>query len=178
MRSAQEEKSFIIRRLLLTYMTAALILFVDQTSKAYVLGLLGTEEGAYRKVLDDILWIRLVHNTGAAFGMFREASLIFAIAAVLVAVIILLSSRRIAYAPWLVRLALGMELGGAIGNLTDRIRYGHVVDFIDVRIWPFVFNVSDASITIGVVLLLAYLILHSGGEKQSEVKTYEREASN
>ncbi|MDQ3855071.1 MAG: signal peptidase II [Chloroflexota bacterium] len=118
---------------------------------------LGEQEGSYRRIIDDLLWFRLVHNTGAAFGMLRDASVLFSVAAVAVALGVVFYSRRIASASLLVRVVLGLELGGALGNLLDRIRYGHVIDFIDVRLWPYVFNVSDACITIGVCLLLLHL---------------------
>jgi signal peptidase II len=146
------------RPLVLLYATALVVIVADQLSKAWVLQLLGNREGSYRPVLDDLLWLRMVHNSGAAFGMLSNASLLFALAAAGVAVGILVYSRRLANANWLVRMGLGLELGGAVGNLIDRIRFGYVVDFIDVRIeprlWPFVFNVADAAITVGVVLLL------------------------
>lgn len=136
------------------------MIVLDQIAKAWILGLLGTEEGSSRPVVGDILWLRLVHNSGAAFGMLPDASVFFAAAAVLVAAGIVIYSRRLADASWLVRTALGLELGGALGNLIDRVRFGYVVDFIDVRLpfWPWVFNVADAAITIGVVMLLVSLL--------------------
>ena len=137
-----------------------------QLSKAFILTLLD-REGDERQFLGPI-WLRLVHNSGAAFGMLRDASLFFGIAAVVVVVGILLSSRRLAAAPLLVRIALGLELGGAIGNLIDRVRFGYVVDFIDVRVWPYVFNVSDSAITIGVVLLLAHLLWGEEARRPAE----------
>ncbi len=144
--------------LVLLYATALVVIVADQLSKVWVLQVLGNREGSYRPVLDDLLWLRLVHNSGAAFGMLNSASLLFAVAAAGVAAGILAYSRRLANASWLVRMGLGLELGGALGNLIDRLRFGYVVDFIDVRIeprlWPFVFNVADAAITVGVVLLL------------------------
>lgn len=142
------------------YGTALAVIVLDQLAKAWILGLLGTEEGSYRPVVGDILWLRLVHNSGAAFGMLPDASVFFAVAAVLVAAGIVVYSRRLADASWLVRAALGLELGGALGNLIDRVRFGYVVDFIDVRLpfWPWVFNVADAAITIGVVMLLVSLL--------------------
>ncbi len=146
------------RPLLLLYLTASLVILADQLSKAWILQTLGTREGSFRPVIDDLLWLRLVHNSGAAFGMLSNASFLFGLAAVGVAAGILIFSRRLANASWLVRTGLGLELGGALGNLIDRIRYGYVVDFIDVRVeprlWPFVFNVADAAISLGVVLLL------------------------
>ena len=145
-------------------------MLLDQLSKAYVVGLLGDEVGNYRPLLGNLLWLRIVHNSGAAFGMLPDASLLFGLAAVAVSAGILFYSRRLAEASWLVRLPLGLELGGAIGNLIDRVRYGYVIDFIDVRIWPFVFNVSDAAITIGVVLLGVHIALGTDTSSRAEAE--------
>lgn len=148
-----------VRPLLLLYLTAIAVLIADQFSKLWVLDLLGPEEGGVVPLIGDLLWLRMVHNRGAAFGVGQNASYLFALAAVAVALGIIYYSRKLTSAHWIVRVALGLELGGAIGNLVDRLRYGYVVDFIDVRVWPYVFNVSDAAITIGVVLLLISLLL-------------------
>lgn len=165
------------RALIPLYATAVVVFVLDQITKYLILDLLGTQEGTYRRIIDDLLWLRLVHNSGAAFGMLRNASLLFATAAVAVSVGILLYSRRLSSASLLVRVSLGMELGGALGNLLDRVRQGYVVDFVDVRLWPFVFNVSDASITIGVVLLAIHLFFGSG-EGQSVPAQREHHAGD
>ncbi|MDP9380034.1 MAG: signal peptidase II [Chloroflexota bacterium] len=166
------------------YATALVVIVLDQLSKAWVVDLLGTAEGSYQRLVGDLLWLRMVHNTGAAFGMGRGSSLFFALAAVAVAAGIVFYSRRLATTSWLVRVALGLELGGALGNLIDRIRLGYVVDFIDVRLpfWPYVFNVADAAITIGVILLLITLLLPQGDAESTaspvtrEQHTRERSA--
>ncbi len=104
-----------------------------------------------------------VSNTGAAFGFFPTGSNIFMIVALLVAVIILLYNYRLPSGNLLFRVALGLQLGGALGNLVDRIRLGHVTDFMDVGPWP-IFNVADASIVAG-VLVLVFLMLTEGREQ-------------
>lgn len=147
------------------YVTAAAIIVVDQLTKAWIAGWLGEEVGSYRKIIGDLLWFRRVHNTGAAFGMLPDSGLLFVFAAVAVTVGILLSSRRLSTTSLLVRAALGLELGGALGNLMDRATRGYVLDFIDVRIWPYVFNVSDSAITIGVFLLLIHLFRSERGTR-------------
>lgn len=150
-------------------MTALAVIALDQLTKAWVVSLLGTTEGSYRPVVGDLLWLRLVHNTGAAFGMLRDASLFFALAAIAVAGGIVYYSQRLATASRLVRIALGLELGGALGNLIDRLHLSYVIDFIDVRLsfWPYVFNVADAAITVGVVLLLLTLLLPQWAERRA-----------
>ncbi|MBI3160451.1 MAG: signal peptidase II [Chloroflexi bacterium] len=101
-------------------------------------------------------WARIVHwrNTGAAFGMFQEGSLIFASLAVIVIGLILYYYPRVPRHDWPLRLAMGMQLGGAVGNLIDRLRFsGQVTDFVSIYTFP-VFNVADTSITVGVIVLL------------------------
>jgi signal peptidase II len=93
-----------------------------------------------------------VSNTGAAFGLFPGGSPFFTIIAVVVAVIILAYNFGLPAEHRLLRVALGLQLGGALGNLVDRLRLGHVTDFLDFGPWP-VFNLADTSIVAGVVIL-------------------------
>lgn len=158
------------------YAAALAVLVLDQLSKAWIVATLGTEPGAYVRLLGDLVWLRLVHNRGAAFGVLPAASVVFALAAVGVALGIVLYSRRLGSASLLIRVALGLELGGAVGNLFDRLRFGYVVDFVDVRLWPYVFNVADAAISIGVVLLLLTLLPQRAAPSRSELTAHDRTA--
>ena len=99
-----------------------------------------------------------VSNTGAAFGLFPTGSNIFMVVAVLVAVIIIIYNYRLPAGHFLFRAALGLQLGGALGNLVDRIRLGHVTDFLDFGPWP-VFNLADTSIVAGVAVLVLLMAL-------------------
>jgi signal peptidase II len=101
-----------------------------------------------------------VSNTGAAFGLFPTGSNIFMVVALLVGVIIIVYNYRLPSGHFLFRVALGLQLGGALGNLVDRIRLGHVTDFMDFGPWP-VFNLADASIVAGVVVLVFLMLLES-----------------
>jgi signal peptidase II len=130
---------------------AAAVLVVDQLSKAAVVSWLQPSESV--PLIHPILHLTLVHNTGMAFGLFRGFPHLFAILAVAVAGWIILELRRHHAMPWIMTWALALVLGGAVGNLIDRLRFGYVVDFLDLRVWP-VFNVADSAITIGVALLL------------------------
>ena len=100
-------------------------------------------------------FIRVVHwkNTGAAFGLFPQASIIFTIIAILVSLAIIYYWPRIPSNQFGLRLALAMQLGGAVGNLVSRLVEGIVTDWIAVGNFP-VFNVADSSITVGVVILV------------------------
>jgi signal peptidase II len=101
-------------------------------------------------------YARIVHwyNSGAAFGMFQDFGGVFAILAVIVVIAIIYYFPRVEEEDWPLRLAMGMQLAGALGNLIDRLTLeGKVTDFISVWTFP-VFNVADASITMGVVVLV------------------------
>lgn len=133
---------------------SGIIITCDQFSKAWV-----RTNIALGEMWSPWEWLtpyaRFVHwyNTGAAFGMFQGMSEIFTILAIIVIVVILYYYPRIPSSDWFLRLALGFQLGGATGNLIDRIFYGHVIDFISIGNFA-VFNVADASISTGVGILL------------------------
>jgi signal peptidase II len=100
-----------------------------------------------------------VTNTGAAFGFFQNGSVVLVIVAVVVILAIALYFRRVPGDEWLLKISLAMQLGGALGNLLDRVRLGYVVDFMDFHMWP-VFNFADTFIVVGVGLLAYRLLLH------------------
>lgn len=112
--------------------------------------------------------LRIVHwnNTGAAFGMFPSAGMVFTVIAIIVAAAILYYYPRIPSGQRALRLALALQLGGAVGNLIDRVARGTVTDFIAVGPLP-VFNVADTSITVGVaILVLSMWVEERRGEPQ------------
>ena len=146
-----------MKKLITSYATlfliAGIIVLLDQLTKEWVRLNLQLGE-IYRPELWISNYIRLVHwkNTGAAFGMFQNMNPVFMVLSVLVSAVILYYFPQIPPQDWLVRLSMGMLLGGAIGNLIDRFRQGYVTDFISVGQFP-VLNIADASISIGVALL-------------------------
>ncbi len=97
--------------------------------------------------------IRHWHNSGAAFGFFQSGNLIFTILAIIVSLVIIYYFPRVSRKDWWLRLAMGIQLGGAVGNLVDRVVFKQVTDFISVGNFA-VFNVADSSITVGVIILL------------------------
>lgn len=128
----------------------------------------------YGQVFRPDLWIsqyvRIVNwsNTGSAFGLFQNMSLVFTILAFVVAGVIIYYYPRVPREDWLIRLAMSLQLGGALGNLVDRLLHdGHVTDFISVGNFP-VFNIADASISIGVALLFFALWQNERKEKQTK----------
>ncbi len=142
------------RRLLLLLSVAAVALVLDVVTKVLVVARLEGEQPV--ELLGGQLLLRVSRNPGAAFSFAEGATVLFTTVAVVVIVVILRVSRRLYSAGW--ALALGLLLGGAIGNLLDRIfrepgfPEGHVVDFLDLP-QLFVFNVADAAITCAAVLI-------------------------
>jgi len=114
---------------------------------------------------------RIVHwrNSGAAFGMFQSGGLIFTGLAIVVSIFIIYYFPQVPKEEWALRLAMGLQLGGALGNLIDRLLHdGYVTDFLSVGSFP-VFNVADSSITMGVcVLILGVLISEQKLKKETE----------
>lgn len=131
--------------------TAFVVLGIDQLTKSVVAAKIAQGESV--SVLDDVLVIDHVRNTGAAFGLFRGFGGVLALAAlaglVIFGVVVLRRPYKAA------GLAAGLVAGGAIGNLTDRVFRGSVVDFIDFRYWP-AFNAADTAISVGAILLLIF----------------------
>jgi len=114
--------------------------------------------------LRPVLSLTYVTNKGAAFGLFPQLDWLYAVITVVVIALILFFYRRLPFNHWLVRVSLGMQLGGAVGNLADRLWHDwRVTDFIDLNFWPLqewpVFNVADSSIVIGVCILVVVLLL-------------------
>jgi signal peptidase II len=149
------------RRWLLPLAIGALVLLADQLSKLWVLHTLGPVPAARRIALVGD-WLNLVYsrNTGVAFGLFQgmDVSEVFLVLALLISV-----GAIYAYIYHLpnhilsVQISTGLILGGALGNVFDRIRLGYVVDFIQVSWWP-VFNLADSSITVGATILALFLL--------------------
>jgi signal peptidase II len=135
---------------------AGLIVALDQATKWWVRS--NIPAGA-TWLPDSLQWLspyaRIVHwyNRGAAFGMFQEGNMVFTVLAFIVIAAIIYYYPQISKADWPLRLAMSMQLGGAIGNLIDRLTIGHVTDFISVGKFP-VFNIADSSISVGCVVLV------------------------
>ncbi len=148
-----------IRRWFLPAALAIAVLGVDQVSKRWAVATLGPDprDRAIALIGD---WFTLVYtrNTGIAFGLFQSLPGLFTITSILITI-----GAVYAYAIYLpnhsawVQSAMGLIVGGAVGNILDRLRFGYVIDFISVGWWP-VFNLADSAVTIGVTMLAGYLI--------------------
>jgi signal peptidase II len=143
-----------VRNYLFLLVIAGLIIAFDQWTKSLVHANL-----EFQEVWSPWPWlapyVRIVHwrNTGAAFGIFQGFGDVFTVLAIVVAIAIVYYFPQVPREDWPLRLAMGLQLGGAVGNLIDRVTIGWVTDFVSVGRFP-VFNVADASISIGVAVLI------------------------
>jgi len=136
------------------FILSGLIVSLDQLTKSIVRTNLPIE-GVWSPWHWLTPYARIVHwkNTGAAFGIFQSFGDVFTVLAILVSVAILIYYPQVPRRDWPLRIAMGLQLGGAVGNLIDRMSQGYVTDFISIGTFP-VFNVADASISIGVAILI------------------------
>ena len=107
------------------------------------------EEGFFR--------ITYVWNTGSAFGLFTGHGEVLTVVSLVAVALLIFFYRHAGQESLIVRMAIGLQLGGALGNIVDRFRLGHVTDFIDVGPWP-IFNIADSSIVIGISIMVVYFL--------------------
>ena len=139
---------------------ALIVFLMDQFSKFLVRDLL-----LYRESFPATGFFRFTHtfNTGSAFGIFRDQNTPLILVSFLGIAILIMIYRSQQVPSGLLRLSLGLQIGGAFGNLVDRLRLGHVTDFMDVGAWP-IFNLADASIITGLVILAWVFLVAESGE--------------
>lgn len=139
--------------MILLWLVAIVVFGLDRWSKAIVLQ--AFVPGESRIVVPHLLWWTYVQNTHGAFGLFGNSPILLIVLALAVLGVFAYAFRDAVRHSLLVRVAFGAILGGAVGNIVDRFQHQWVVDFIDFKtIWPNVFNVADACITVGVALLV------------------------
>jgi|SRR5579862_5416391 len=165
-RSAQSMLS-----LLPVMLPVALVVFVaDRITKNLAETKLSQVPGESVDVIGSFLRFSLSHNTGAAFGVLQNQSILYLIIALVVIVVSVGYYRYLPRNNHLLTACIGMQLGGAAGNLVDRFQHVYVVDFIDVGVgnlrWPW-FNVADSCIVVGIIVLAGYLMLHPEAERRS-----------
>ena len=114
------------------------------------------ELGESLPLIKGIFHLTYATNTGAAFSIFEGFNIFFIIFSIIVIGVILYYLKNIRENEKLMQLAIGLLLGGTIGNLIDRVFIGAVTDFLDFRIWP-IFNVADSSVTVSAILLIILL---------------------
>jgi len=145
------------------YLVALILLFLDQFSKYLIRQRLPI--GHSIPVVKSVFHITYVENTGIAFGFFPQGQYLFIIISIIIIVAIVFFERRKVLKLPRGKFFLGLILGGALGNLIDRLKFGFVVDFLDFRIWP-VFNLADSGVFIGGIILAFFLLKRRPGKEE------------
>ena len=143
---------------------AAVIFALDRVTKIIFTKKLFPDESLI--VIDKIFSLTLVRNTGTAFGLLSGANKIFIWISILAITAIIFFLFRLKEKDYFVKLALSLIMGGAAGNLFDRLAFGYVIDFLDFHIWP-VFNLADSAITIGCFLLIFRMLIPFSKKRSS-----------
>lgn len=137
-----------------------IIILLDQITKFYAVQLL--KGNAPVVIIENFLRLNYVENFGAAFGILQNKKIFFIIITTIVVIGIIVYIKTNTNLTITMKIALAMVIGGAIGNLIDRVRLGYVIDFVDVNFWGLydfpVFNIADSSIVIATILI-CYLVI-------------------
>lgn len=142
------------KKYMVVFSTALIIVLIDQLSKFFVRTNFQLNQST--PIINNIFHLTYINNTGAGFGILKAQALILIFISIAVIGIISYSFDKIKNNETLLQILAGFVLGGTIGNLIDRLAYGHVIDFLDLQIWP-IFNFADSFVTIGVIGLIIYL---------------------
>ena len=132
----------------------ALVLILDRATKMLVLATM--QPGQSIPVIANVFHLTFLRNTGIAFSFFQDANAAFIAISSAIIVMIGFFLSQVKKEERLLNICLGALLGGALGNLIDRVLYGSVIDFLDFRVWP-VFNAADSAITISAICLVVLL---------------------
>jgi signal peptidase II len=157
------------------YLIVLIVFAADQWSKAWIQQTLGYEQS--RAIFGKSFLLTLTHNTGGAWGLLPHGNPLFIGFAFVAAIALLFAYHRVARPDSLIAGAFALALGGAFGNLTDRLRFGYVVDFFDARLihWP-IFNVADSAISVSIVLLLIHFFRSAKAEQTEATSAAQQTA--
>lgn len=137
------------------YLITLILLSIDQFSKYIIRQKMSLAESI--PIIKSVFHITYVENRGIAFGLFPQGSSLFIVISLIIILGIIFFERKKVIKSLKERFCLGLILGGALGNLIDRLRFGFVIDFLDFRIWP-VFNLADSGVCIGGILMVFFLL--------------------
>ena len=137
------------------YLITLILLSVDQFSKYIIRQKMSLAESI--PIIKSVFHITYVENRGIAFGLFPQGRSLFIVISLIIILGIIFFERKKVIKSLKERFCLGLILGGALGNLIDRLRFGFVIDFLDFRIWP-VFNLADSGVCIGGILMVFFLL--------------------
>lgn len=180
--AVQQSSPASLKQRLVLFIVAGSVILLDQFSKQLIEQTLELYQ-VYAPFPAYESFFRLIHatNTGMALGLFPDGSLFFGLMAVVVSGIIIIYNHTIPAGNMWLRIALGLTLGGALGNLLDRLRLGHVTDFLDFGPVP-IFNVADTAVVCGALLLGVLMMIDARQEKKAaaakQTSTTEFEASS
>ena len=154
--------------IILSLLITVTIVFADRVTKLFFTDLLQLGESI--PVIRNVLHMTMVHNTGIAFGFFKDQGIVFIVIPVIAIILLVFNidyyrQNDEALSRTYI-MGFSLILAGAIGNLIDRIMYGYVIDFIDIRFWP-VFNVADSAITVG-ALIIAWKCFQLSHKKEEQ----------
>lgn len=157
------------------YLIVLIVFLADQWSKNWIQKTLAYEQS--REIFGQSFMLTLTHNTGGAWGMLPHGNPLFIGFALVAAAALLYSYHRFAHPDSLIAGAFALALGGAFGNLVDRLRFAYVVDFFDARFihWP-IFNVADSAITLSIFLLLIHFFRSARADAHAASPTAPRTA--
>ncbi len=154
---------------MLYFTIAALVVILDQGSKRIIWEIFQSRGGV--DVIDGFLRITLSKNKGAVFGILAGTKNLLLVVTIISIGVLIFFAYRMRYAPAAKRVWLGLILGGAFGNLIDRLAAGEVLDFLDMGVglyrWP-TYNVADIAVTVGAVLLILGYVLHQDSQKRED----------
>jgi len=139
---------------------ALILLIIDQLTKWWMSSTL--DEAVPNNLIGNVIRLTRVHNDGGAFGILPGGGIVFLIVSGIVALILFLILLTMQIDSRLIRTGMAFVLAGALGNLIDRIQWGYVLDFFEIRGFP-IFNVADACITVGAVFIVLSILF--GGER-------------
>jgi len=141
------------KKLFIIFLSAFSVIFLDQLTKLIIKSSLGLNQST--PIIKNIFHLTYITNTGSVFGILKGWQLPLIFFSIIVIGFIFYYLNKIKEKEKLLQIFIGFILGATIGNLIDRVIFGHVIDFLDFRIWP-VFNVADSFITVSVVFLIIY----------------------
>jgi signal peptidase II len=151
------------------YFISIVVILLDQATKILTKHTMALHDS--KDVLGDFLRYTYIQNPGMAFGISIGNKTLFTMFSIVASVVIFIYLLKTRGDQKYVKLALSFILGGAVGNLIDRVFYGSVVDFVDVGIgdlrWP-VFNVADAAVTVGMIILIAIILFEKKAPENLE----------
>lgn len=140
------------------------IILIDQLSKVYIQETMTV--GMSLPIITDVFHITYIVNPGAAFGILENQRIFFIFIAIAMILVVAYIYPKIPSNSGFLRLGIALLVGGAIGNVIDRVKSGYVVDFFDFRIWP-IFNIADITIVAGVTLIIYSMVFLSNIKDES-----------